>query len=139
MGLLNFLNKKKLEKTEELSSESMIRRPGKYTNYGAKLKKDNIGNVIALEIWDVSPWPDDKVGIDFEIYPHQVSMLKDFLKLFEKYVTYEDAHPEPISMLPVPRGVTWLDCKVKELEEFNKNLEELKGKKKTFLEKLFGI
>jgi hypothetical protein len=140
MKFLKFFKNKKTEALalEELSSENMIRRPGKYTNYGAQLKKDNIGNVIALEIWNVSPWPDDKTYKEFEIYPHQVTILKEFLKLFEKYVTYEDAHPEPISMLPVPRGVTLLDCRLRELEKLNKKMEEHRNRKKTFLEELFG-
>ncbi|MBE3085606.1 MAG: hypothetical protein IMZ64_05240 [Bacteroidetes bacterium] len=118
--IMKFLKFFKRKKTEELTSENMVFRPGKHTNYGAKLKKNRLGQVQSLEIWNVSPWPDDKIFMLFEIFPTQATALKYFLKLFDKHVTYEDAHPVPISMLPKARWWTEADCYVRKINKMLK-------------------
>jgi hypothetical protein len=90
---------------EQLSSENMIFRNTEHTRLGAKIKKDNLGKLVSLEIWNVSPWPDDKVFMEFQLFPGQIKALKDFINLYEQQFGIQE-EPPPISMLPKPRWWT---------------------------------
>lgn len=93
---------KRALKKEQLSTEHFVFRYSKYTRLGAKLKKDGLGNIISMEIWDVSPWPDDKVCMEFQITPDYIPALKTFINLYERQFGVQE-EPPPISMLPKQR------------------------------------
>lgn len=92
---------KKFFKKERLSTENMVFRNTTHTQLGAKLKINN-GLVHSIEIWNVSPWPDDKVFMEFRIFPGQIKALKDFINLYERQYGVQK-EPPPISMLPKVR------------------------------------
>jgi hypothetical protein len=72
-----------VDKMETLSVDKMIFRWSEHTQLGAKLRKDNLGRIVALETWDVGFFPDDGATVRYEIFPSGIKVLKDFIKLFE--------------------------------------------------------
>jgi hypothetical protein len=87
MKFLQLFKKKRIrprpEARETLSVDKMIFRWSEHTQLGAKLRKDNLGRIVALEIWDVGFFPDDGATVRYEIFPSGIKVLKDFIKLFE--------------------------------------------------------
>jgi hypothetical protein len=112
---VKFLQGFKLKKVkEQLSSEKMIFRNTEHSTLGAQLIMRG-GEVRGMELWNVSPWPDDKVFLEFKIFPGHIKALKDFINLYEQQFGIQN-EPPPVQMLPKPRWYTNLNSYLQNLE-----------------------